>query len=295
MKLAPLLAEYLYQNKHLHLPGIGIFRIQTPAYIDPDLKQSKYPAEEISFTDDHSLKENESLIAFISEQTGKMKALAGSDLSSFLELTTQFLNIGKPFELEGIGTLVKVKSGEYEFIPANVSADRSRDAPKEISATATNEESFTGYNEMFSTAPKKMNMRKPLAVLLILAGIGVTIWAGYAISKRSASSAETNALESYVEPAPVDSSALMAKKDTVVAEKTGLPPGHYKFVLETAGRKRAFDRFAALKSYHWPVQLETSDSVTFKIFMVIPSTPADSAWKKDSLRIRSGRSVYIER
>ena len=57
------------------------------------------------------------LISFICENTGKIRPLAISDLDSYLHLGTEMLNIGKPFYLEGIGTITKNKSGKFDFSP----------------------------------------------------------------------------------------------------------------------------------------------------------------------------------
>ena len=112
MKLAALLAEYLYQQKKLDLAGIGTFLIDPSSRANSD---SQHPSAEISFQYNTSVKDDDALISFISAQTGKMKTLATSDLASYVELGIQFLNIGKPLQIEGIGTLVKMKSGKFEF------------------------------------------------------------------------------------------------------------------------------------------------------------------------------------
>ena len=42
-------------------------------------------------------------------------ARASADLDSYLVLGKQFLNIGKPFIIEGLGVLEKSQQGDYEF------------------------------------------------------------------------------------------------------------------------------------------------------------------------------------
>ena len=78
-----------------------------------------------------------------------MKALASSDLCSYIELARQFLNIGKPFQIEGIGTLVRNKSGELEFTPDHLLVGKMKDGGiKELSATSTSDESITTYESL---------------------------------------------------------------------------------------------------------------------------------------------------
>ena len=125
MKVAHLLARFLYNNKRLALAGIGNFTLDENAVIQVDAKQQKIPVlEGIQFQNDTSVKEDIELIAFISAETGKMKALASADLDSYLALAKQFLNIGKPFLLEGIGTLVKAQTGVFEFSPGTVLVEK---------------------------------------------------------------------------------------------------------------------------------------------------------------------------
>ncbi|MES1223093.1 MAG: hypothetical protein ABUT20_46800, partial [Bacteroidota bacterium] len=163
MKLAPLLSQYLFTNKRLDLPGIGTFLIESPE-IPNDESQKYTSAEGISFENNSSIKESPDLVSFISSQTGKMKALAMGDLYSHLEQARQFLNIGKPFLFEGIGSLVKIKSGEYAFTSGEMIPDKMKEySAREISSTSSTEETFTHFY------PKeKKKWRKPVFLLFIL-------------------------------------------------------------------------------------------------------------------------------
>ena len=77
MKLAPLLAQYLYQEKKLSLAGIGTFLLDPSARTNPDVLHA---SEGVTFQYNASVKEDESLVTYISAHTGKMMALASSDL-----------------------------------------------------------------------------------------------------------------------------------------------------------------------------------------------------------------------
>ena len=105
MKISPLLAQFLINNKQLSLAGLGRFTLNDSG--------------EIAFQHDASVKEDAELVKFIAENTGKMKSLVASDLDSNLELARQFLNIGKPYLFEGIGTLSKNKYGTIEYVQGN--------------------------------------------------------------------------------------------------------------------------------------------------------------------------------
>lgn len=299
MKLAPLLAQYLYSHKRLDLPGIGTFLLSDMGYEEPDGKQSKTSKPgDISFESDPYLKETPDLVQYISSQTGKIKALAAADLDSHLSLVQQFLNIGKPFLLEGIGSLVKIKSGEYAFSSGDMLSEKLKDyTAKEISATSSVEESFSDYKKPINKGNDK-NWRRPAVILLIVAGIGLAVWGGYTVYKittsknKTVKKEDTKENENNDQTIPADTSTR--QKDTVINNIQQPPPGSFRFVLETANAKRAFERFNRLKEYQWAVQMETKDSLTFKLFMVLPVAIADTSRFIDSLSGVNGRRVYIE-
>lgn len=291
MKLTTLLTQYLYNNQRLDLPGIGSFLLDPSAIVAAEnSKQRSTVMDGISFQSNPSLSESPDLVTYISSQTGKMKPLAAADLDSHIQLAQQFLNIGKPFTFEGIGTLVKVKMKEYEFIPISVNPERVRELHhKEANSRQTKDETGSNY-ESFLSAPKvKLDWGKPVIALLLLCGLGLAIWGGYTISKRASSNAAS------VNPAPV----TVAVPDTIdhtadsIAQAKVLASANYKYVLEVAPVKRAFKRYNQLKTNLWDVHMETKDSVQYKLFLVLPST-SDTTRVLDSLTAMTGKRVFIE-
>lgn len=292
VKLAPLLAEYLYTNKQLDLPGIGTFRIESQDLPDPEDRKQPQTVP-ILFQSDPSVKETPDLINFIASRSGKMKALASSDLESHLQIVQQFLNIGKPFMMEGIGSLSKLRSGQYEFTQGNITSDKIKDiATKEVSSAA--EESFNDYAKISSTP--KMRSGKLLALLLVIAGIAIAIWVGYRMyQKRISHNDDTTKVNKpqNEETVPVITDSLQVvkttdttkKADTVAIQKPMAIAGTYKFVVEEADKERALLRYNSLKSWGLQIQMGTHDSVNFKLFFILPSSVVDTAKTMDSLRI----------
>lgn len=294
MKLANILAQYLYTHKRLDLPGIGSFFLDPTAISQAETTKHRAAiSDSVRFEHNASIQDASDLINFISSRTGKMKSLALSDLESHLELAKQFLNIGKPFNFEGIGNLVRLKPGEYEFSAEAIASDRLKEpADKEIGGPAKTEgEKY----ESFLTTPRKAgSVSKPVMTLLVLAGIGLAIWAGYAISSRNGDN-DSTPIETSVGPTlPVSDTthnSTPAKDSTVKKEAA---PDQYKYVLEVASAKRAFKRFNTLKENNWDVKMETRDSVQFKLFLLLPVRP-DTTKVLDSLTVLSGRKVYLEK
>lgn len=293
MKLATLLTQYLYNNQRLDLPGIGSFLLDKSA-MDAleNSKQRSAVLEGISFESKPSLTESPDLIAFISAQTGKMKALASADLDSHVQLALQFLNIGKPFTFEGIGTLVKVKQKEFEFIPISVSTDKVKELQQKEVARPR-EEGGTSY-ESFLTKPKvKQDWSRPLVALLIVAGLGLAIWGGYTISKRSGSTTNRTAAAAVDQTVLVTDATQAPAVDSTTAPAPIASSNIYKYVLEISPEKRAMKRYKQLRTNLWDVKLETNDSVQYKLYLMLPAS-SDTTRVLDSLMVMTGKRVYIE-
>jgi len=293
VKIPSLLAQYLYGNQRLDLPGIGSFLLDSSTL--PALQQSKQRSallEGVSFESNPACKESPELISFIAEKTGKMKALASADLDSHLQLAQQFLNMGKPYSFEGIGILTKVKAGEFEFTPITVPTDKIKEQQKADTVEVAQKEEHTGDYESFLSLPKtKFEWRKPVIGLFLICGIGVTVWGGYMISKRNVKS-EVITEQNPVEQTSVVDSLRISDSIAAATPVVAAAPANYKYILELAPKKRALKRYNQLKELRWKVDLETADSIQFKLFMLLP--PSDTTKTMDSLRIVTGRKVYIE-
>jgi hypothetical protein len=294
VKIPSLLAQYFYSNQRLELPGIGIFTVDDSSLqLLQSTKQRTAVLEGVQFETKLNARETPELIAFIAEKTGKMKALASSDLSSYLELAMQFLNMGKPYLFEGIGILTKAKAGEFEFTPVAVSTDLLREqTTPAVVANATKEEKTDKYDSFLTTPATNVEWKKPVIAFILLCGLGVAIWGGYVMSQKNKKNKPlaTEQTAAAMETVFVDTSA--ARDSLVQAETPARPDSTFKYVLEVAKSKRAFKRYNQLREINWKVQLETQDSIQYKLFMVLPSV--DTTKTMDSLTVMTGRKVYIE-
>ncbi len=300
MKVAPLLAQYLYANKRLDLPGLGSFFLDPSTHIEADSgKHNKATnLEGVTFESNTSIKEVNDLVQFFSSQTGTMKALAAADLDSHLGQALQFLNIGKPFLFEGIGTLTKIKPGEFSFTPGHsIAASLKEPNNSESEPASPIDESLNDYKSVFYARKKSMTWKKPVAVLLLLTGLGLAIWGGYIVYKKTTAQKDNApAVEIKMDEPVLATDTAQVKKDSIVQRNpaTTTPAGTYKFILETTDAKRAFSRLNKLITFQWPAQMETKDSLSFKIFMVLPVNTADTSRVLDSLSRLNGKRVYIE-
>jgi len=287
LKLAPLLAQYLYEQKKLQLTGIGTFLLDPSARVSTDVE---HISQGISFEFGSVARDDDSLVSYISTQTGKMKALASSDLNSYVDLAREFLNIGKPFQIEGIGTLVKTKSGEFEFTADHVLADKVKEnGIKELSATSTSDDSLTTYETLKPQAEQTLGSRRIFLGFLAVITIAFIVWISYRTYKTTTTTdvREEQKPEEVVAVTDTTKYASSTINNTVPdkpAEVTS-NPGSYRFVIEVANKKRAYYRYNTLKGQNVPVQIATNDSVSYKLFFTLPATVADTARIRDSLSI----------
>ncbi|HJU46181.1 MAG TPA: hypothetical protein VJ647_05310, partial [Chitinophagaceae bacterium] len=207
MKLDNLLGPYLYQYKKLNLPGIGTFEADISTIVPEDNDKHHAPVQGITFKQSSEPEPDNELIEYIKTRTGKMKPLAMADLESYLMLIKQFLNIGKPFYIEGIGTLQKVTNGTLKFIPGEYISPRLENNANGSSAGSTPR-----------TAPEKRNAahtskgtaRKAIVALGVIATIAVIGWGGYYFYEMNANKDEREKVlpaDTLVTPMPDTSAA----------------------------------------------------------------------------------------
>ena len=287
MKLETLLVDFFNEHHRLDLPGLGSFVRN---------EKSQNESESILFTCNKSSIGNPELIKYLSEQTGKMKSLADADLTSHILSIIQFLNIGRLYYIEGLGTLSKSKTGQFEF---------SEGAPAQeflfqdsAPSTSTNPRAhiYTGeYKEVLQPKKTGFTFSRNLVGLVFLLILMLAFWGVYALLNNSKDSKEetnsTQEVNTTSAPANNQSAPTQTTNDTVVAT----PPvnaapaspqnnsGVFRFIVERAGKERAMKRWKMLRDYDLEVGLYTKDSVDFEIYFTLPATASDTARIRDSL------------
>jgi hypothetical protein len=283
LKFDTLLAQYLYQHKKLNLPGIGTF--EADASYGPQEEGDKIKSPEgISYRNVRVLQPDDDLIDFIKTHTGKMKPLALSDLEDYVALGKQFLNIGKPFYIEGIGTLKLTKEGKYEFTPGAYVTTKLEDPNFEKTENRTAGE----YREdRIRYEQNNASIKKTLLVVAVLATLALVGWAGYYLYTMNANTATPVDIpeENTAAAASQDSLDKARIQDSVNAATAAVDTtsGNYKFIVERTTKARAMRRYNDLISFGNKIQYETTDSVNYRLFYSLPATPADTTRIRDSI------------
>ncbi|MEO6188061.1 MAG: hypothetical protein ABIO82_06120 [Ginsengibacter sp.] len=291
MKIEQALVLYLLRNKELSLQGIGTFTIDVPVpeVIDND-KPVVIPPGGVSFHYDPKTGEDNNIVEFIVENTKKIKPLASADLDSFLTLGRQFLNIGKPFTIQNLGTLEKLTSGELAFRPGQLILQKVQ-APKDITENDVEENDTEDFfNEYQKEAPRKGG-KKVFVIIAVLLIIGLGAWTAWSFLFKESGHTTTTSQEIIPLPdtplSDIDSATANASQvDTAaISQKAVNDSVSFAFIVkETTNSQAALARMNTLKTYRRNIIVYTKDSITYKVAEPFFLPLADTLRIKDSLK-----------
>lgn len=289
MKIDQLLVQHFYQLKEVTLQGIGTFRLSPEVSIPQESDKEVFmPENAISFIFDPKTKEDIALIDFIVQQTRKIKPLASADLDSYVVLGKQFLNIGKPFKIEGIGILEKNQQGEYVFSQGNFS-----NIKKEAAQTALKEKEDDEDISFAANRNRPSPINKYLVITVVVLALALVSWiAWYFLHKNKGS--ETFSKETIVNQATplVEKPVDIIKSNTAKTDSLNIHPvrnnavQEYVFRVvfkETVIKQVAISRMENLTARGHHVIMFTTDSVNYKLAEPFKLPLSDTTRVKDSL------------
>lgn len=302
MKITHIIVRHLYDKKKVTLQGIGTLYLDAAiALPEQGDRNFQFPPNALTFEADPNAGQDEDLVKCIMEQTRKIRPLASSDLESYSLLARQFLHIGKPVIIEGVGTIVKNQTGEYSFTPGNYTAPRTEEPPKPL----TEKISVTDSSETGNTS-KNGGARIALLLLGLLA-LGAGGFAVYHYIIKQGVSFENNTAV----PAPiadsipkdtssvlpgVDSNLNPMKTDSTVAVPAPVTDSNnFRVVIKEYNNfPMAEKAYKRLTNFGHKLELASNaDSSLFRIQMPFTTPLSDTTRARDSLRIFFGGKPYI--
>lgn len=282
MKIEQLLVQHFYNNREVTLQGMGTFTL-SPDFVMPkdNDKDAEIPDNAISFEYNDRATADDALIDYIVQQTRKMKSLAAADLESYLVLGKQFLNIGKPFKIDGVGMLVKNQQGELEFTKGYSFHAKLENTPAALKEARVNPE-ISFASEAKKTEGGNKNVLLIAGLIIILGLIGTAVW--YFFIRNTNPVAEPATVEVKADTTKV----ITPSADTVALTST--PPiaaddGYtFKVVfMQTADSAAAVSRMNVLTARNHKVIMYKTDSVTYRLAEPFTLPLTDTARIKDSL------------
>lgn len=305
MKFDDQLAAYLYETKSLKLEGIGTFTLDSKVSVPHEQeKEIYYPIEGLSFTYNPKSDTDEDLITFLVKKLHKIQPLIRSDLESYLSNIKQFINLGKPYTIEGVGTLSKNNQGYYEFTPGNFLPVK-----EELNPKRENAEHNYPVRSQSSAGRVFVIILIVIAALAALGGIG---WGVSTLLTNKQTATENEQQQGFVDTipqaatdtAPPTTSAHPGKDSVPVSPAvTTTQPGKdsvsYKMIFEvTSNYDRAHKRTVQLHSYNHKSKYDTvhvGNIVKYRLFLPVTIRPTDTTRIKDSLSTFLGSRVFLEK
>ena len=303
MKIEQLLVQHFYKQRQVTLQGIGSFNLSPDFVMPADTdKNAAIPENAITFKYDSRAGEDEALILYIMEQTRKMKPLAAADLDSYLVLGKQFLNIGKPFKIEGLGMLLKNQQGEYQFTQGQSFQSKNEETPPALVKEKI-EDTDISYRAETVSAGSGRGFMKIAAVLVVLGIAGAAGWYFFLRNKPAASTETAVSMPEEQKPAPDTTKPANTTPDSSLVKKDSIPAtinpvasvtGSYTFrvVFRVMSQGGALKKKIELNKPN--VIMYTSDSVHYKPAETFNLPLSDTTRIKDSLRSFYAFRTFVE-
>ncbi len=287
MTIEQLIVQCLYENKVVTLQKIGSFKLSGEVLqITNGEKMEELPEGTIRFEENKNAEEDPALIDFIVLHTRKMKALATSDLDSYLSLQKQLLNIGNPLIIPGLGTLQKEVDGHYSFA-------QGKSIVKRIDKQADFKESAGNELISFKTEAKPKNSNKNTLAISAIVLVVLLVAAGmfFILKHQNSNKTEdiTNVSDTLNTVAP---NVAPVKKDSMQFSN-GADSSAYQVVIREYSNAAQGERMAATyKSYGHNIVLVQKDSI-YKLAIPITQNIGDTTKILDSLKKLFKFKTYI--
>lgn len=289
-----LIRDYLYEHRTVSFEKVGSLTIERQP--SPDQPQTLLPGT-VNFIFNKRAVTTPELADFIAAKTGKNRVLITSDLESYVETMRQFMNIGNPYEIEGVGILKLGQSGEYGFSPFDYShrKDESRSGKRHREKSDS---------PLMAKRNSNKNVLILFALIIVLGVLGVVGWGTYKLlienkSDNASISADTVQTTVPVTTLPDTTNTTVDsinKPDTTVALTT-TDSVEYKFIHETTtSAARAYERMRSLKEWGHPSMVDSAkrDSVTvYTLYFKYKLSNADTASMRDSIFKLLNRKIMI--
>jgi hypothetical protein len=291
LKIEQLIVQYLYQNKEVTLQGIGTFKLNPSVELPTDTsKDFVMPEDAFEFEDNQKATEDAGLVEYI-VKSGKLRSLAISDIDSYVTLSKQFLNIGNPLFIEGVGTIQKNRQENYLFTSGQFVNSVANNGPKQIKERKDEVVSF-------QTEGKSVDNRKFIFIGAALAVVLLTLGVYYLFSSSDKPEEQAVVPAAVIIPkAPVhiDSTDSVKKIVPIVKPDSVAADGStFKIVLHSYSKlEPAQKEFNLLKTYNNKVVFLKKDSNNYLIVIPFTKPVSYAPTAKDSLSRLMGCKASI--
>lgn len=268
MKFDAQLANFLFQYKTLPLQGIGDFTLhENVLNIPTDNNDNTNNASTIiSFTSNKKTVFSNELKEFLKAQNTKPISLIVSDLEDYVMEIEGWLNIGKSYTIEGIGTLTKKQNSFISFVEGKEKVENITALSQTMKKTDVDEKQLA-----YKKSTKKRNIILGIASVLLLATLAIIAWILFG---QNTSFFKNNKKQ----PAKIDTStANSIQVDTTKKDTTK---------KDTVLIVTPVNDTVKYKMYFYSTKVKANADKVFNAWIKYDKINRDSAVIKDTLRYR---------
>ncbi|MDA3615499.1 hypothetical protein [Polluticaenibacter yanchengensis] len=304
MSFEQILVKFLYSHKTVTLEGIGTITINgTIPDADFINKNKNIPVEGVEFSYNSHAVTDEAFIDFFAKERKKIKPLALSDIESQLSLAKQLLNIGNPFEIYGIGYIVKQSSGNYILNPGyyinidTLSGNESTTLKERVDLTE--KKSILEEPMLNSKNNKRVNSKGLILTLLVIIILAGLVWVAWPFITNKLGGIQQLPPQTEVIP----DSPTQSTVDSQQKVNTPVPVNNndtnsvynWKAIFRSVNGKEEAVKRQKLYSANSSVKLETADSVNFIFYAEVAGKYSDTNRIKDSVKKFFARPVTLQK
>lgn len=299
MTVEHFITRFVYQFKEISLQGIGIIRLDDvvpePDYLQ---KHKALPITNLHFTYKPGATTTPEFVKFYSDMRGKILSLAENDVEAYLGMALQFLNIGNPVDIKGLGTISKQKDGTFVMSAGHFLPIKEEDMSNRFRERAAEQEETGSGNFYGQREPQSSGLSKLLIAVVVFAIVAVGGWWLYQGFLKPSDTPATPAGDTLSVPQQV---VMPAAPDTSLPAAAAIAPvdstriQQWKAIFrEESGKDKALQVWANYRKLASPITMETADSVQFTYYVILESSLQDTARKRDSLARFFARPVKLQ-
>ena len=277
-KFDEYLYEYINQNRELSIENTGRFYTGS-AVADSETTIAAIPGT-LQFLANKKAVTDEVFIDFLAAKIGKSRMLIASDFSSYMDQVRSFINIGKPFEIPGIGIIKAGNSGMYEFSPST--------GKPEFTKTPSATQQRSRKSAKSSTTGK--GFLKFITAAIIIVVVGGLAWGAYSLFIKNSKWAENvgNFNKDTVSVNTnngLDSAGVNSNIAPIPVQLNANDSVSCKYIQEiTPSMLRAKSRTQKLNDFGYIAGYDSTGNKGFRIFTIHASLVKDTLHFRDSLQ-----------
>ncbi len=301
MTFEQILLIYIYKHKKVNLHEFGTLEMKD-AIPEPELlkKEKSIRIEGLSLDYKPNKETDSDFVDFFADQKGRIRPLAASDIDMFLSQVKQIVNIGNPYEIPGLGKLLKMDNGiitilpGYYEIPLLPGTDKPPIIRERAASQVPNRKQLADADaQRKANAVSIKQFGVATILLLVLGGI---IWLAIAFILPLFQNNNDKEADVVIPSKAITTEKKDSLPKSIAVENDSTTMISWKaYIREMNGITAAYKVWGLFKSYGSDAYIDTNDSSTYRLYIPIESVKRDTAFKRDSMRKFYARPIRLER